>query len=122
MSDLWINNEFLPFQSILKAYLRGVWDSIKGVSLIFIVIRDTYSSTALQNDKQDIEVDESSSSSNNTHTNKRPTKRTHANKRELNKFKEYAFDRLAKCKCCSDFNQSAMLSFLSFHLIGSRIY
>lgn len=78
------------FQSIFKAYLRGVWDSLNGVWLIVIVIRDTYSSKALQNDKQDSEADESSSSSNNTQTaSKRPTRRSHANKRELNKLKEY---------------------------------
>lgn len=84
--------KFRPFQSILKAYLHGVWDSVKGVSLIFIVIRDTYSNKAtLQNDKQDSELDESSSSSNSAHTNKRPppSKRSHASRRELNKLKEY---------------------------------
>lgn len=77
------------WQSILKAYLRGVWDSLNGVWLIVIVIRDTYSSTALQNDKQDSELEESSSGSSNTHTSKRSTRRTQANKRELNKLKEY---------------------------------
>lgn len=82
--------QILIWQSILKAYLRGVWDSLNGVWLIVIVIRDTYSSTALQNEKQDSELEESSSSSNNTHTSKRSTRRsTHANKRELNKLKEY---------------------------------
>lgn len=76
-------------QNIAKAYLRGVWDSIKGVSLIFIVIRDTYSSKPLQNE-QDSELDESSSSSNTTHTTtKRPTRRSYASKREFNKLKEY---------------------------------
>lgn len=34
--------EFSP-QSILKAYFQGVWDSIKGISLIYIVARDTSS-------------------------------------------------------------------------------
>lgn len=81
------------FQSIAKAYLRGVWDSVKGVSLIFIVIRDAYSGTALQNDKQDSELDESSSSSSNTHTTKRPNRRSHTQKRELNKLKEYVRHR-----------------------------
>lgn len=76
-------------QSILKAYLRGLWDSVKGVSLIFIVIRDTYSSNALKNDKPENELDENSSNSSNAQTNKRPTRRTQANKRELNKLKEY---------------------------------
>lgn len=80
-------------QSILHAYLRGIWDSVKGVSLIFIVIRDTYSSSnALQNDKttDSSEADESSTSSNATQTSKRSSKHrsTAANRRELNKLKE----------------------------------
>lgn len=91
----------LTFQSMLKAYLHGVWDSVKGVSLIFIVIRDTYSSPELQTDKQDSELDESSSSSNNTNTSKRPTKRSHAKKRELNKLKEYVSTDLHIRTSCS---------------------
>ncbi|XP_055300251.1 etoposide-induced protein 2.4 homolog [Sitodiplosis mosellana] len=89
-----------PLNSILKAYLRGVWDSLNGVWLIVIVIRDTYSSTALKNEKQDSELDESSSSSNNTHTSKRPTRRSHANKRELNKLKEESNLLKRVFQCC----------------------
>lgn len=81
-------------QAIFKAYLRGVWDSVKGVSLIFIVIRDTYTqNTNLENDqstanRQDGEVDESSSSSTNTISGTRVTRRIHSRKREQNKLKE----------------------------------
>ncbi|XP_031623399.1 etoposide-induced protein 2.4 homolog [Contarinia nasturtii] len=89
-----------PLNSVLKAYLRGVWDSVKGVSLIFIVIRDTYSSTALQNDKQNSELEESSSSSGSTHTGKRSKKQTHANKRELNKLKEESNLLKRVFQCC----------------------
>lgn len=88
------NNVIFKFQSILKAYLRGVWDSVKGVSLIFIVIRDTCNSKAIeQNEKQTSELEESTStSSSSTHASKRPptARRSHTNKRELNKLKEYA--------------------------------
>lgn len=80
----------------MKAYLRGVWDSVKGVSLIFIVIRDTYSHTEIdQNNvnKPDAEVDDSSSSSNNAtisaNKSRIASRRQHSNKRELNKLKEY---------------------------------
>lgn len=62
------------------------------MSLIFIVIRDTYSSNALQNDIANNVVDENNLNTSNTNTNKRPSKRTQAEKtkkRELNKLKEY---------------------------------
>lgn len=86
-----INFSLCQLQSILSAYLRGVWDSVKGVSLIYIVIRDTYTNNALQTDKQDSELSESSSNSTNTQkpTGKRTIKQSHAHKRELNKLKEY---------------------------------
>lgn len=80
-------------QSIGHAYLRGVWDSVKGVSLIFIVCRDTYGSNALQTDKPNIEADDSSSSSNSQQTTAKRSSKGNAavNRRELNKLKEYVF-------------------------------
>lgn len=82
----------IELQTILKAYLKGIWDSVKGVSLIFIVIRDTYSYSPQQNDNNQLEneLDDSSSSSTNTFNsaNKRKPKRNPSAKRELIKLKE----------------------------------
>lgn len=79
-------------QTILKAYLKGIWDSVKGVSLIFIVIRDTYSVSPQQNDNNQLEheLDDSSSSSTNTVNSikKIRPKRNPAAKRESIKLKE----------------------------------
>lgn len=65
------------------------------MSLIFVVIRDTYNNKSLENDtnqsvKGESELDDSSSSSTNTTTNKRINKRSNQSRRELNKLKEYA--------------------------------
>lgn len=94
-------------QTIAKAYLRGVWDSVKGVLLIFIVIRDTYfgNSAKEKNDSPKVaesEADESSSSSTNTtqtthttpHRHRSASKRNQLTKREQNKLKEYGFYNL----------------------------
>lgn len=84
LSNFWFN--FFFFQSILKAYLKGIWDSVKGVSLIYIVIRDTYNHDKNQSKKGECEADESSSSSNTTTSISNRANRP--NRRELNKLKE----------------------------------
>lgn len=77
----------LYFQSISKAYLKGIWDSVKGVSLIYIVIRDTYNHDKNQSKKGESETQESNSSSNTTTSTSKRANRP--NRRELNQLKEY---------------------------------
>lgn len=94
----------LFLQSILKAYFRGVWDSVKGVSLIYIVIRDTCYNTPLENDSNntpingDSEIEDSSSSTYTTTTNtNRMHNRSNPNRQELTKLKEYVLNHLNIC-------------------------
>lgn len=79
-------------QTVLKAYLQGVWDSIKGISLIFIVIRDTSSFTlnkAKQSQLNNVEERDSqvNTSTSSGRTSRGPSPRNNA-RREQSKLDE----------------------------------
>lgn len=97
-------NSIFILQNILKAYLQGVWDSVKGVSLIFIVARDTYIHSNKLKETEQLklnynetsakgDLDDSSTSLNNTQVGPRTSRRTgtKTTKREHSKLEEYVF-------------------------------
>lgn len=73
---------------MLKAYLHGVWDSIKGTALIFIVIKDT-SSNALQQAKQP--SDSQPVSGERTHRSGNAASKN-SSRKEISKFDELVDD------------------------------
>lgn len=76
---------------MLKAYVQGIWDSIKGTSLIFIVIKDTSSSSLQQRNQQPIEHNHGASENDRTNRSGATVSSTSKSglRREKSKIDEY---------------------------------